>query len=224
MTSFSHGPFDFETAQTTRLAGIPHRRWRLLYGARELAWHTLPEFASRAEIIEAFADDRHAFVDEAQAQAPAEHIDLIDETTGDVIGGFVSHGVPDMTPGIINDRSRYWLRSSDRLYSRAVDLVQYGVIAAKCSATRTQWIAGLLPPDVLAQDPEAWRPPTAWEIRHVVGEGSFTGLSGARAAALVGVTPQNFRKYTARDGASTRQQMGYAMWHLLLHRLGVQQA
>ena len=39
---------------------------------------------------------------------------------------------------------------------------------------------------------------------------------------MVGVTPQNFRKYTARDGASTRQGMSFAMWHLLLHKLGVQ--
>lgn len=74
----------------------------------------------------------------------------------------------------------------------------------------------------MAQDAGEWRAPTSWELRHVVGEGSFTGVTGAQAAALVGVTPQNFRKYTARDGASTRQGMSYAMWHLLLHKLGVQ--
>ena len=75
---------------------------------------------------------------------------------------------------------------------------------------------------MLARELADWRAPTSWELRHVVGEGSFTGWTGAQAAAMVGVTPQNFRKYTARDGASTRQGMSFAMWHLLLHKLGVQ--
>ncbi|MFG5777706.1 hypothetical protein ACFIQF_11590 [Comamonas sp. J-3] len=86
------------------------------------------------------------------------------------------------------------------------------------------WIASLLPDDVLTDAPEAWRAPTSWELRHVVGEGSFTGVTGAKAAELVGVTPQNFRKYTAADDATTRQKISFAMWHLLLHKLGVQAA
>lgn len=95
---------------------------------------------------------------------------------------------------------------------------------ARAYASTAQWIASLLPDDVLTPAADAWRAPTSWEIRHVVGENSFTGISGARAAALVGVTPQNFRKYTTADGAATRQTMSYAMWHLLMHRLGVQRA
>ena len=31
-------------------------------------------------------------------------------------------------------------------------------------------------------------------------------------------------EYTAADGAASRQRMSFAMWHLLLHRLGVQSA
>lgn len=86
------------------------------------------------------------------------------------------------------------------------------------------WIADLLPDDVLTTDPEEWRAPTAWEIRHIVGEGAFTSMPGATVAALVGVTPQNFRKYTAQDSAASRQNISFAMWHLLLHKLGVQRA
>lgn len=80
------------------------------------------------------------------------------------------------------------------------------------------YIADLLPPEVLTDDPSAWRPPTAAEIRIVIGKDSETGLSGADAARLVGVFPQSFRKYTAVDGASA---MSFAVWHLLLHRIGV---
>ena len=56
----------------------------------------------------------------------------------------------------------------------------------------------------------------------VVGVGSFIGISGAKAADLVGVNASSFRKYTAQEGAKSRQSMSYAMWHLLLHKLGVQ--
>lgn len=73
----------------------------------------------------------------------------------------------------------------------------------------------------MTDDPEQWRAPTAAEIRIVVGKGSETGLTGAQAARIVGVLPQNVRKYTATDDASLRQKMSFAMWHLLLHRVGV---
>src|SRR5699024_4022806 len=121
---------------------------------------------------------------------------------------------------LIDDRSEYWLQSENRLRSRDVTLTEYAKIAVQHAAPKLGWIAETLPDDVLTEDPDEWRPPTAWEIRHVVGEGSFTGISGAKAAELVGITPQNFRKYTARDGASTRQNISFATWHLLLHKLG----
>ena len=82
-------------------------------------------------------------------------------------------------------------------------------------------VQALLPPDVLSEDPGAWRAPTSAEIRVVIGKDSATGLPGAQAAHLVGVLPQNFRKYTAADDAASRQKMSFAMWHLLLHRTGV---
>lgn len=79
-----------------------------------------------------------------------------------------------------------------------------------------------LPYEVLSRSPSVWRAPTNHEIRQLIGKDSFSGITIAEAAQLVGVTPQNFRKYLARDGASTRQKMSYAMWHLLLHRLNIQ--
>ena len=85
-------------------------------------------------------------------------------------------------------------------------------------------ITTLLPADVLTENPAEWRAPTAADIKIVVGKGSETGLPGSVAAHLVGVLPQNFRKYTAADDAASRQKMSYAMWHLLLHRVGVKQA
>jgi len=84
------------------------------------------------------------------------------------------------------------------------------------------WVQALLPGDVLTEDKAHWRAPTAWEIRHVVGEGSFSGITVAKAAELVGVLPPGFRKYLAADGTKNRQSISYyAAWHLLLHKLGV---
>ena len=85
-------------------------------------------------------------------------------------------------------------------------------------------VQALLPAEVLTEDPAAWRAPTAAEIRIVIGKDSATGLPGAQAAHLVGVLPQNFRKYTSADYAASHQKMSFAMWHLLLHRTGVRLA
>lgn len=82
------------------------------------------------------------------------------------------------------------------------------------------WVLDLLPEEITTENPSEWRAPTSWEIRHLVGEGSFSGLSGAKAAELVGVSPANFRKYTASDDAKNRQKISYAMWHLLLIKIG----
>jgi hypothetical protein len=86
------------------------------------------------------------------------------------------------------------------------------------------YIAALLPFETLTENPASWRAPTAAEIRIVIGKNSETGISGAEAANLVGVLPQNFRKYTAADDAASWQKMSFSMWHLLLHRTGVKLA
>ena len=79
-----------------------------------------------------------------------------------------------------------------------------------------------LPPEVLTDDPALWRAPTSQEIRIIVGKRSLTGKSATEAARLVGVTPQNFRRYNAMPGAKHVSEMSYSMWHLLLLRLNVQ--
>ncbi len=83
------------------------------------------------------------------------------------------------------------------------------------------WVLTLLPSKVLTLDASEWQAPTSWELRHVVGEGSFTGVTGAYASDLVGLTPQHFRKFMARDGAASQQSIPFAIWHLLLYRLNL---
>lgn len=212
---FKQGPFTLSSRGS---------RWTMFYGSDELAMHTLITSASQADVLEAFEQDRADFIRRTQAAFALPRIDLIDFETGDDVASFYSHDMCGMTPGLVNDRARYWIRSADRRYSRDVTLTQFAHIVAQHQALPSAWILELLPQVVVTNDPAEWRAPTSWELRHVVGEGSFTGVSGAKAAELIGVTPQNFRKYTAADGASTRQNMGFAMWHLLLQKLGVKQA
>lgn len=142
---------------------------------------------------------------------------------GEALAGFDIEGfaLPDMTAGLVDDRFAYWLRTSDGLYSQVVTLNEYARIRADHERPALAWIADLLEDDLLTLDKEEWRPPTAWELRHVVGVGSFTDITGLGAAQLVGVNASSFRKYTAKEGARTRQAMSFAMWHLLLHRLGI---
>lgn len=224
MQDFQSGAFEYRAGQRAKLAGVPSVEWSLRYSRKTLAAHFVPAAAPRGEVQCAFSDDVAEFKARARKEYAPERFDLIDYETGDAVAEFFAHSVPDMSPGLIDDRSRYWVRSADRLYSRPVTLSGFGSLTAAHQAPALSWVTGLLPEEVLTLDAADWRAPTAWEIRHVVGEGSFTGITGAKAAALVGVLPQNFRKYTAADGAASRQSMSFAMWHLLLHRLGVQSA
>jgi len=247
---FNYGPFSFAPGQRAQINGQRTTEWEMHYGAERTAARRIPEDASRADIIEAFGDDRRAFIREAQpAVVPQPNsleggytVRLVTSTKstgqhGGVIDSFLCLApIPGMSAGLIDDRYPTWAVSEIgtvepmgedefmRLKSAHEAIRDALLDGIKPQQRRPNaWIAGLLPDDVLTQEPEHWRAPAAWEIRHVVGEGSFTGITGAGAAGLVGVTPQNFRKYTAQDGASTRQNMSFAMWHLLLHRLGVQE-
>lgn len=222
--SYASGPFVFEPAgRPAIVAGVESRTYSLSYNGQELVSRRVPvASASLALLRETFADEIAAFFLRARTEhAPMRHY-LVSFETGERVGFIDSDSMCAMTPGLIDDRSEFWLQSADRLYSRPVSLSEFGEIARAEGAPSHSWIAGLLPDEVLTADADAWRAPTAWEIRHVIGEGSATRISGAAAAGLLGVTPQNFRKYTAADDAATRQKMSYAMWHLLLARVGVQ--
>ena len=222
MQDFKFGAFECRAGQRTKLAGQPNVEWSLRYAGKTLAERFVSAAAARGEVQGAFSDDIADFKARARTDYAPDRFELIDYTTGEAIAAFFAHSVPDMTPGLINDSSRYWVRSANRLCSRPVTLSGFGSLTAAHQAPPLAWVTGLLPEEVLTLDAADWRAPTAWEIRHIVGEGSFTGVTGAQAAALVGVLSQNFRKYTAADGAASRQNMSFSMWHLLLHRLGVQ--
>lgn len=222
MQDFQSGPFEYRAGKRITLAGVPSIKLTLRYDGRVLAERFVPAAAARGAVQEVFADDVVQFTVRSRRSHAPERFDLIDFETGDAVAAFFALSVPGMTPGLVDDRSRYWVISADSLRSRPVTLSGFGALAAAHQAPALAWVQGLLPEDVLTFDAAEWRAPTAWEIRHVVGESSFSRVTGAQAAALVGVLPQNFRKYTAADGAASRQNMSFAMWHLLLHRLGVQ--
>ncbi|WP_066339207.1 hypothetical protein [Azohydromonas lata] len=225
-TDCSIGPFSFCAGRALRVAGVDSRRWTLYYGEQQLAERTVPEAATQYGVRDAFADDMGAFAADLRRRHAPGLVRLHDVTTGLDLAAFAVSGgvVPGMSAGLPDDRWQHWIVSASRpTFSMPLEsLGEFARLQCEHEAPRNAWIAELLPEHVLAADPDEWEAPTAWQIRHVVGEGSFTGVTGAAAAALVGVTPQNFRKYLAPEGASTRQRMSYALWHLLMHRLGVQ--
>lgn len=222
MNQFTSGPFLFAPRGAKNINGQLSTQWNLEYGQQDLAMHHVPAAATQDQVREAFADDIASFVSTARERGTSERVLLIDQETDAAVASFRTLGIPDMTPGLIDDRSRYWIRSADRLRSRPVTLTDFAALAATHTAPKNAWMAETLPDAVLSQSADDWRAPTSWELRHLVGEGSFTRISGAKAAALVGVSPQNFRKYTASDDAKNRQSISFAMWHLLLYKLGVQ--
>jgi len=240
------------SARSLKINNTDCHQWTMSYGAEKLAMHTLPEAASQTDIIDVFSDDRGDFirakkvkVDPSVASIESSEVGLasyVEAATGRVLAMLPLAFWPEgLTAGLTDDRHPYWLVSGsptrsmpitpeefERMQTEHTRLIDERVAHAKSLTTRCPralsraWIASLLPDDVMTTIPEDWRPPTSWEIRHFVGEGSFTGLSGAKVANLVGINPQSFRKYTAQEGASSRQNISYAMWHLLLHRLEIQ--
>lgn len=221
MEAFQIGPFDYTPCKSRMLNGVAQTEWALYYGDKLVgsAWVA----GDRAQVVEAMAGQRGDFIAQLRTENEPDRLALRrwnDYAELDIIN---LESWPDGLAGCIpNDDSEFWAEVIGTTHRMPVTLQQWTALQRRHGAPNLAWIAALLSDDVLAQDADEWRAPTSWELRHVVGEGSFTSVTGAQAAALVGVTPQNFRKYTARDGASTRQGMSFAMWHLLLHKLGVQ--
>lgn len=218
------GPFEHFHGPLRRINGNFAREWTMKYGDDVIAQRTVENTdVVVKEVFDAFAQDRANFVNQARTDHGPHRVYLVDQATDEAVAFFDSFDMCGMTPGLINDSAKMWLRSENGRYSRGLtSQQQYAAIVARHQAPEFGWIAGLLPDAVLSPEHSLWEAPSSWHIRHVVGIGSFTGVSGADAAGLVGVTAQNFRKYTASDTASTRQKMSFAMWHTLLHRLGVQ--
>lgn len=221
-SSFGSGPFSFYPEKGPKIAGKPHTRWRVDFDETFLAEKTAPSSASEnSDVLELFAEELAAFKRELQLQHAPEVVQVIDFESDKVLAYLQVVGDVGLTPGLIDDRSALWLRSKNRLYSKAITMSELLEISAKHKAPRNAWIEGVLPDEVTSTVPSEWRAPSRWEIRYVVGRASFTGVTGSEAAALVGVTPQNFRKYLASEGTSSRQSISFAMWHLLLDRLEI---
>lgn len=219
---FRSGPFEFTRApKGAKVGGVPSFRWALHYGPQLLAEKRLPASCSPAEVRDTFAPEIGRFIAEAKEQGAPELYNLI-TPAGVVLAVVALDGMPGMTGCIPDDRFPYWLVTASKpTRGDAVTLGEFARAVADHQPAPLGWVSDLLPSAVMTNDPAAWQAPSSWHIRHVVGEGSFTGVTGAAAAALVGVTPQNFRKYTAADAARTHQPISFAMWHLLLHKLGV---
>lgn len=221
---FNIGPFTVRPSGRITISGQRKQRFDIQYGDQTLLSGATVAVGIQSQVTAQLDEKISEIVSALRSEHEARHrIDLVDDR-GERLASFYagSYALPDMTAGLIDDRFNYWLRSEDRLYSEPVTLSEYALLRAKHELPGDAWIADLLPDDVLTVDLDEWRPPTHWELRHIIGEGSLTGITGAKAAALVGVNPSSFRKYTASEGSKSRQRMSFAMWHLLLHRLGVQ--
>ena len=221
MEAFDIGPFTYSPGASRTLNGQRQIEWTLIYGSKAIAAAWVA--GGRAQVVEAMVGQRGDFIARLRAENEPDRLALRRWNDGTELDIISLESWPDGLAGCIpNDDSEFWAEVVGTTRRMPVTLQQWAALQRRHGTPSFAWIAALLPDDVKSRDAANWRAPTSWELRHVVGEGSFTGVTGAKAAALVGVTPQNFRKYTARDGASSRQGMSYAMWHLLLHKLGVQ--
>lgn len=241
---FTIGPFTIAPAGQINLNGFQKQLFDIEYGNETMRERIPVTPGTQSQVTNQLEEALNSVVSELKGpcQEPEEEplsvrwLQLVDQKTGDVIDTMPWEAeIPGLSAGLTDDRFETWLVADGR--SMPIELEEferlknahYAAFNARAVAEKKpislkptySWIAELLPTDITTTDPDEWRAPTAWEIRHLVGEGSLIGISGAKVAALVGVNPSSFRKYTAQDGAKSRQNMSFAMWHLLLHRLDV---
>lgn len=218
-TDFTIGPFVIRPSGRACNAQLVD----VIYGSEVMRERVPVDPGTRSQVVDQLDDALSSITKELRREHENTRTISLVNGYGEALAGFDVEGyaLPDMTPGLVDDRFAYWLRTSDEMHSQIVTLNEYARIRAEHERPELAWVADLLDYDLLTLDKAEWRPPTAWELRHVVGVGSFTGFTGAQAAELAGVNASSFRKYTAKEGAKTRQAMSFAMWHLLLHRMGV---
>lgn len=196
--------------------------YSIYYGPHRLA-HNIDAGSAetRQQVIEGLGDCLAGLRDHMRALTTLYKIQLVRGDTGAQVAAFWSEypAIEGMLGAIPNDQHEYWLKCG--LRAMPVSLNEFAEAKNIYQAPPQSWIGNRLPCEVMTGNPDEWRPPNAFEIRHVVGEGSFTGISGAKAAELVGISPANFRKYLASDSAKNRQHISFAAWHLLLQRLEV---
>ena len=216
---FTVGPF---TIAPMGAVGPHRQRFSVSYNHQYSA-EIVTEAKSQRDVTEAVEDTMAQLRRDLKADHESRNLIRLTDGHGQTLSKFYAAGVlPDMTPGLVDDRFDYWLKDESGKYSQVVTLGEFATLKCRHQLSDYAWIADLLADDVLTTNTDEWRAPTPWEIRHIVGVGSFTGISGAKAAEMVGVNASSFRKYTAQEWAKSRQNMSYAMWHLLLHKLGVQ--
>ncbi|WP_199135243.1 hypothetical protein [Delftia sp. ASV31] len=233
---YRHGPFDFKSSFPSVSNGSPGRSWTMFYGDQQVSQrHIAGLEITRGTLMDAFSDALTAFVKKAKHTHSPTRVDLMDVKAGSSIADFACYDTTQLglePLELVVPDTKWQLRCTRTGRVRNVhDIREYMEIVANHvpseQEARNGWIAGMLPRSVLTHDQWEWRAPTSWEIRHVASQGAlvdYINMSGPKAAELVGVTAQNFRKYTAHEGAESHQKISFAMWHLLLHRLGVQRA
>lgn len=220
---FNIGSFTVRPSGRMQVAGEQHQLFDIAYGSDTMRERIPVKTGTQNQVAAQLNEAMSDIIKALRAENECRYLIELVNARGERLAAFKagSSVVSGMTAGLIDDRFDYWLRSEDQLYSMPVTLNEYAALRAEHNLPCHAWIADLLPADVLTTGPEDWRPPTHWELRHIIGEGSLTGITGAKASAMVGVNPSSFRKYTASEGAKNRQQMSFAMWHLLLHRLEI---
>lgn len=211
-TDFMVGPFEVRPNGDST--------FNIHFGQKILARRLYSSEKTRQAVIDDLADSLGDLKSRIKSQTALYRVELVTQN-GAVLDSFLSEDIalPGMTGAIPDDRYSMWAKIGRQ--AMPVTAREWAELTMRHKALENGWIANLLPDSIMTLDAEAWRAPTAFELRHVVGEGSFTGISGAKAADLLGMSAQNFRKYTAADEAASRQSISFAAWHLLLIRLQV---
>ena len=190
---FAIGPF---TIAPIGAVGPYRQRFSVSYNAQYSA-EIVTDAKTQREVADAASESIAALRKELRAEHEDKTLINLTDNRGEVINGFYAAGpLPDMSAGLIDDRSTYWLKDESGLYSLDVNLTQYAQQRAAHELPRYARIADGLSGAVLTTDAEQWRAPTAWE-------NSATLLAKVALSALAAQKPPPWSALTLAVFANT---------------------
>ncbi|WP_322052323.1 hypothetical protein [Paraburkholderia bannensis] len=221
MQDFQHGPFRYQ-ADDAGATGNRHRvQWSVSYAGMILEQRSVSADFEREDIVDIFKGTIERFITHARGQFQPVTITLERWNTRNqpIARVPVLHVPAGMNIAVPNRHSEYWVRLAGTHRCAPMSPENFLSFVREATPAPHAWITQFLRADLLTCDAQAWRAPTAWEVLHVIGKGSWTATSTAQAANMLGLAVRTVSNYvTSGDRFQTIQ---FSAWHTLLHLLGV---
>ncbi|WP_321888016.1 hypothetical protein [Paraburkholderia bannensis] len=221
MQDFQHGPFRYHSEDAGATDQSGKLQWSVSYAGTILERRALCSDFEREELIDTFKRTIDRFITHARGQFQPVTITLERWNTRNnpIARAPVLHVPAGLSIAVPNRHSEYWVRLAGTRRCAPMPPENFLAFVREATPAPHAWITQFLRADVLTCDAQAWRAPSAWEVLHVIGKGSWTATSTAQAASMLGLAARTVSNYVT--SGERFQTIQFSAWHTLLHLLGI---